>query len=810
VNDKHSARPRAAARSTGVPPLRGARPRLTDGGRATPVNRAPGPPPAAPRMPNRAPLPAGDVPLLTHDETGAASVARAHGAAGGVAVAQRPATARSAAPPLPEPGAGGAQRTPLRRRLRIALFSLLGVAVLGPVLAFVVGWMLFAVPTADDASITQVATFTFAGGEDLAVVRPENVNRVKITLDRVPEHVRKAVLAAEDSTFYTNPGFDISGIGRAIYNQATGGVGGGSTITQQYIKVTTDEREPTLWRKYKEIVLAVKISKVMPKDQILENYLNSIYFGRGAYGIQAAAKAYFDKDVGQLTVPEGAMLAGIIQSPSSWDPAKDRAGSERRWTFVVDQMVEKGWLDPAARSQQVFPANWLPKPPELGGVPDDDRYHLYNRARVELEAAGISEDQINTEGLVVTTTVDAGEQRKAVAAVKKILRNQPPNLRTALVSVDPKTGAILAYYGGSKGLGTDYAMALRQPGSTFKPFVLAAALQGGRDQFGRPIGLGSVYNGESGQIFDGRPISNSEGFDCSECDLKTAMTKSINTVFYRLAEDAGLSNVIDAAHRAGIPSNLLPEVRGGIALGDQEVHPVDMASAYATFAADGQYHQPYIVAKVVAADGRVLIDHTADAATSGSQAMPAQVARNVTESMLGVAASSNIQLADGRTVAVKTGTVQLPGRDKQNKDAWTVGYTPSISTAVWIGSDASDALLDGARRPIFGRTVPGSIWKEYMSSAVRGSTPEPFSPFQPIGTPPQAVNSDESCGDSSNSDDGDDSDSDTQDCSDSDKSDDDDKDKKDSNDKKKDKDEKNDSDKGSGAADRLFNLTDGG
>ena len=224
---------------------------------------------------------------------------------------------------------------------------------------------------------------------------------------------------------------------------------------------------------------------------------------------------------------------------------------------------------------------------------------------------------------------------------------------------------------------------------------------------------------------------------------------------------------------------------------------MDMASAYATFAANGQYRPPHIVQKVVSADGRVLLDRTAEE-NQGNQAMPAQVARNVTESMLDVAGSSNIQLSDGRTVAVKTGTVQLPGTRDQNKDAWTVGYTPSISTAVWIGSDASDAIKDAGGKAIFGRMVPGSIWKEYMSSALRGTTPEAFGAFQPIGVAPSAAGfGDDEGDDESSSSDDEDKDKDE---------------KKDDDDKKNDDKKKNDDDgdSGSGAADRLFNLTEGG
>jgi membrane peptidoglycan carboxypeptidase len=607
-------------------------------------------------------------------------------------------------------------------RARLAGLAAFGVLVVLPVMLFFIGYLCFAIPTTDGTVKKQIATIDYADGSQMARIVPAQGNRIKVSINQIPKDVQHAVLSAEDRTFFTNPGFDPMGLARAVVKQLTGGVGGGSTITQQFVKQTLVGDEHSYWRKYKEMIIAVKISQQKSKDDILGDYLNAIYFGRGAYGIEAASKAYFNKDVWELNAAQGALIAGVIQSPSRWDPAINPQHSQERWNYVMDGMVAQGWLSPQARAAAHFPAT-VPPQKASGGTPSDDRGLILGAVRDELEQRGISEQEFNQEGLTITTTIDPKAQQEAVDAAHQGLKGQPDNLRTALVSIDPTTGAIVAYYGGDNGVGLDYARVSKQPGSTFKPFVLLAALE--QDD---PIGLGTKFKGEP--LPD---LRNADGASCQLCDLKQAMTISNNVVFHELAQKVGPQQVADAARQAGITSPLNnPDI--GIALGDKEVTPVELASAYATIADGGVYHPPHLVTKVTTSDNRVIYD----AIDQDDRRFSQQIARNVTEAMLGVPTYDKLTLSDDRAVAAKTGTVQSYV-ENQNNDAWTAGFTRQLTSVVWIGTDQNTPIKNAKGAAISGGTLPGQIWKSYMYDATKSQPAESFGPYKPIGTPPEVT-----------------------------------------------------------------------
>ncbi|MEJ2863425.1 transglycosylase domain-containing protein [Actinomycetospora flava] len=610
------------------------------------------------------------------------------------------------------------------RRLRRTAYAAIGAMVATPALAMVVGFLFIPVPNADDAVESQLNTVSFSDGTVLARIAPgEQGNRQKVDLEQVPPPVRFAVLSAEDRSFYSNSGFDVVGFGRAVWKNLTGGSGGGSTITQQYVKNAMVGDEYSLMRKYKELIISLKISQERSKDEILADYLNSIYFGRGAYGIQAASQAYFNRPVETLTPADGALLAGVIQAPSKWDPAQNPDDAVRRWNYVMDGMVAQNWLSAPERAAAQFPAT-VPPRRVTGGVPDDDRGHIYSAVRDELRSLGIDQDALVTQGLQIQTTINPESQREAVDASRRKMQGQPDNLRSATVSIDPRTGAILAYYGGANGSGLDYARVEKQAGSTFKPFVLLAALQ--QDP---PIGISTEFDGRA---IPGQTVRNVDGADCDNCSLKRAMTLSNNVVFTALGNRVGPQAVAAAARQAGI-SQPMNDPNSGISLGNQETSAVDLASAYATFSNEGVYHRPHLVQRVTTASGEVLYD---DETSQGEQRIDPRVARNVTEAMRDVPEYDGVSLQGGRQSAGKTGTVQSHV-ESQNNDAWFAGYTPAASTVVWVGTDDNSPIKTADGRPVYGHGLPSEIWKAFMDDALEDSPKQTFGAFTPVaGTDP--------------------------------------------------------------------------
>jgi membrane peptidoglycan carboxypeptidase len=371
------------------------------------------------------------------------------------------------------------------------------------------------------------------------------------------------------------------------------------------------------------------------------------------------------------------------------------------------------------------------------GMPKGPEGLIVTQAIQELEGKGYTEQQIRAGGLRITTTVDPAMQTAAVSAVTDVMSGNPPepeNLRQALVAVDPKTGAVKAYYGGPSGTGNDYAQAQRQPGSSMKPYVLATALEQG-------ISVDARRDGSSPQTFPDRtaPVRNAGNASCPACTLKEAITKSLNTTFYGLAYEVGPDNVRDVALKAtGLPETWQGGLLDGkktlaspesgatgssIGIGEYEVRAVDQAVGFATFANGGIHHAPFFVAKVADNTGAVLLQNNGDA---GSQAVPSDVANDVSFALEGVADYSHRSLAGGRPVASKTGTQGKQGSTVDDTDAYMVGYTPSISTAVWMGSDGNDAIVNAQKKPIYGSGLPGAIWQEFMDTVLKGTPKEPL------------------------------------------------------------------------------------
>ena len=597
--------------------------------------------------------------------------------------------------------------------------SVLGLAVLVGV-----GYALTDVPEPNPDATATAARILYADRSEMGRVGTQN--RIPVDLDAVPEHVQHAVLAAEDRGFYTEPGISPKGILRALFTNVRGGGDiqqGGSTITQQYAKNAFLSQERTYTRKVKEVFIALKMSRTVPKDQILEDYLNTIYFGRQASGISVATRTYFGGDVKQLSVAQGALLAAVIRSPANLDPTKHPERAKRRWAYVLDGMVEKGWLTQADRQKQVFPRVLGPGEGPRNNDLSGPKGHVIQQVLAELERKGFDEARLSAGGLVVQTTIRRSAQEAAVEAVQDITGDKPgkDDLQGALVSVKPGTGEVWAYYGGATGTGFDFAKndnTGRQPGSSFKPYVLATALEQG-------LSLRTRLDGNNEKDFPGipEPIENFGDESYGRVDLIEATQKSINTAYFELGLEVGPDKVADLAHRAGIPdstklANADGTVEGGISLGRYEVQVIDQAVGYATFANGGVPVEPFMVRRVTRGE-----DVVYDAKVAlGERAFSEDVAADATYAMQQVVergTGRGARLSGGREAAGKTGT------SSDNKDAWFVGFTPQLSTAVWLGyAEPKTIRLDGVE--VTGGGFSSRIFKAYMDPALEGMPEEDF------------------------------------------------------------------------------------
>lgn len=544
-------------------------------------------------------------------------------------------------------------------------------------------------------------------------------NRISVPFDQMPEDLRHAVLAAEDREFYDHGGFDPTALARAGWNDVKGGdTQGGSTITQQYAKNAFLSHEQTLTRKARELVLSVKLETEASKDEILGNYLNTIYMGRGAYGVETASQTYFGKPASELTLSESAALAAIIRAPSGYDPETNKDKLEARYQYVLDGMVQKGWITPAEAKAAKFP-KFKDQKKAKNSLAGTNGY-LLESVRREMLRRGYSEEDLNVGGFRIVTTFDKTAQAAAVEAVQGSGVSGEKGLRIGLTSLKTDTGEVIAMYGGSDYLknqlsNADQAVGLA--GSTFKPFALAAA-------FEDDISLDSQWDGSSPRTIRGYKLQNEGNASYGNISLLTAIEKSVNTVFVDLAGQIGPEKVKEAAIRAGVPAET---VGLGIAdpttvLGTASPTTMDMAAAYATFANRGERVTPTTI-KEISRGGTVEYQLSPDP----QRAFSADVADNVNYALQKVVTSGTGYAASsiGRPAAGKTGTTD------NNKSAWFVGYTPQVSTAVMLvkqDSKGNAATLygTGGGGSVHGGDYPARIWANYMEVAMADMDVEDF------------------------------------------------------------------------------------
>lgn len=577
------------------------------------------------------------------------------------------------------------------------------------------------IPQPESIAVAENTTVYYADGTTPIGTFSEQ-NREIIDCSVLPDYVGQAVVASEDRSFYTNRGIDLVGIARAFWNNlTTGSRQGGSTITQQYAERYYLGETTSYLGKAREAILALKIAQAQDKDQVLCNYMNTIYLGRGTYGIQAAAKAYFGKEAKDLTVAEAAMLAGIIPSPSSWDPAVDPEQAQARFTRVLRIMQEDGYITAQEQQEAQFPQTI--EYTQQNSYQGANGY-LLQMVRDELTGSGtFSAEQLDTGGYAIVTTIDKSKQDLMYSVVSPAQNGMqgviPDGMEFGAISVNAKDGSIISVYAGEDYLSKQLNQATQsvyEIGSTMKPMALLGAIQEG-------VNLDTVFNGNSPRKFDGiaDPVGNFGNMSYGNVNLYTATAQSLNTVYMDVQAKLGTQRIAEIAKEAGAESDALDGTNPFTVLGNNALTTKDVARMYATIANQGNRPNIHIVSSVKNTDGEDIYK----APTDTTQVFDANDTALVTKAMTGTVQNGTATeaLAVGHNLAMKTGTAN------DSYAASAVGFTPSVVSvfAMWY----PDANGNPQEVPAFGGWSGGSdypvhLFTQYMTQALAGTDNETF------------------------------------------------------------------------------------
>ena len=630
--------------------------------------------------------------------------------------------------PSPRHNGSGAHRArgskgprPKGRKRHLILKWTLGI--IGAVLALGIGafaylYITTEIPEPEKFAMAQKTTVYFADGTT-EVGSYATQNRQIISCEALPSYVGQAIVASENRTFYTDRGIDLKGIARALVNNITKGTRqGGSTITQQYAERYYMGETTSYVGKAREAVLALKIAQSEDKSEVLCNYMNTIYLGRGAYGIQAAAKAYFNKDAKDLTMPEAALLAGIIPSPSTWDPASDPEQAEARFERVVKIMAEDGYISKQEAAEATMPQTVEQSQEDTLGGPNG---YLLTMARDELVATkNFTKEDIDTGGYRIVTTIDKDKQAIMQTVGDTRPADMPASIQVGGIATDPKTGEVVSVYAGSDYLKqqlNNATQATFQPGSTMKPFALLGAAQEG-------VNFNTLFNGNSGQRFVGAPnlVNNALNMNWGTINLYQATANSVNTVFMNVNEHLTPQRTAAIAHEAGIAGEIDENSMYNV-LGINALTVWDLAQGHATIANNGVKNTIHMVDRVIDANDKDLYN----APNENEKVFDANDCALVQKAMqgtttYGTAAGTSTML--GRPVAGKSGTAN------DEKAASFVGYTPSMLNvwAIWNPDDNGNPQVVPAFSGygVSSTGYPAHLFQEYMSQALQGTEVEQF------------------------------------------------------------------------------------